>query len=324
MKPAQQIRWIIIDKQIDVIIAFDLFSYFYIWNASLRITRKPRFLISLHSTNPKNLKHLLQSMFYVRLISKEAKLISVCDAQADYLSKVYCIPRERFTTIYNGVDVEFFHLSDNTARNLIRSSLNIPEDAFVILQVASFAAHKGHEDSLAALKNIIDRDPNLPCTLLLVGQGSKDRDSILRVLAESLGISNQVRFCGLQKDVRDYYQAADIFTLSSRSIETFSMAALEAMSMGLPCVLTDVGGACEMVTEGLNGYLVPSRNPLELANAWSKAFKNKEQFNHNEIRALVVEHFSLLDCVQKYENLLQSEAAGLKNSAFTAIEYGKD
>jgi glycosyltransferase involved in cell wall biosynthesis len=118
-------------------------------------------------------------------------------------------------------------------------------------------------------------------------------------------ISSQVRFCGLQSDVRPFYQAADIFTLSSQFIETFSVAALEAMSMGLPCVLTDVGGAYEMILEGMNGYLVPPRNPPDLANAWLKILKNKDSFDHEKIRAWVIEHFTLKDCVQKYENMLR-------------------
>ena len=306
LKPAQQIRNIIIEKQIDTIILFDLFSYFYIWCAFLRIPLKPRIFISLHYTNLNNRKHFLQSMVYVRLLSGEEVFISVCDTQANYLSKVYRIPRNRFITIYNGVNVNYFHpQDDNTIRKSIRSSLMIPEDAYVILQVASLAPHKHHEDSLAALNIINKENPSIPCYLVLVGQGSKDREFKLRAMSDTLMISNLVRFCGLQSDVRLFYQTADIFTLSSISIETFSVAALEAMSMGLPCVLTDVGGASEMIVEGMNGYIVPPNNPHQLAKAWLTALKNKDSFNHEEIRTWVIDHFTLTDCIQKYENILQ-------------------
>jgi glycosyltransferase involved in cell wall biosynthesis len=306
MGPARQIRRIIIENQIDTVIAFDLFSFFYVRHALLRIPLKPRIFISLHSTVQKNLKQVLQGMIYARLLSGKESFISVCDAQADYLSKVFWIPRKRFTTIYNGVDVEYFHPSNNSyTRKSIRSSLMIPENGFVILQVASLAPHKRHEDTLAALKNLTELSPGLPCYLLFVGQGSKDREHKLQVLAESLTISNRVRFCGLQSDVRPFYQAADLFTLSSQFIETFSVAALEAMSMGLPCVLTDVSGACEMIVEGTNGYLVPPRKPHDLANAWLKVFKNKDNFNHEKIRAWVIKHFTLSDCIRYYEDILR-------------------
>ena len=304
LRPARQIRHTIATNDIDAVIAFDLFSYFYVRVALLGISPRPGILVSLHSTAPKSLKHFLQSMTYARLLSGNVKLISVCEGQADYLSKIYGIPRKRFTTVYNGVDVEHFRLSeDPDARNSIRSSMMLPGDAFVILQVASLAPHKCHEDSFAALQDLADRNPQKQCYLLLVGQGPKEREDDLRALAEKLKVSDLVRFCGLQSDVRPFYQAADVFTLSSRSIETFSVAALEAMSMGLPCVITDIGGAREMIVEGMNGFVVPPRDPHALAGAWLKIIDGRETLGHEKIRAWVVEHFSLVDCVKRYESL---------------------
>jgi glycosyltransferase involved in cell wall biosynthesis len=304
LQPARQIRQTIMESKTDTVIAFDLFSYFYARYALLGTHLKPKLLISLHATNPKNVKHFLQSMVYVRMLSRDGKIISVCNKQAEYFSKVYGVPQNRFTTIYNGVDVAYFHPADGAdARRSIRASAMIPTDAFVILQVASLAPHKCHEDSLAALKELTDHNPKTPFYLLLVGQGLKDREEKLRALAADLMISEHVRFCGLQRDVRPFYQAADLFTLSSQSIETFSVAALEAMSMGLPCVITDVGGAREMIVEGVNGYVVPARNPHALANAWQRAMDGQDMFNHEKIRAWVIEHFNLADCIRKYEDL---------------------
>jgi glycosyltransferase involved in cell wall biosynthesis len=70
------------------------------------------------------------------------------------------------------------------------------------------------------------------------------------------------------------------------------------MSMGLTCVLTDVGGACEMVVEGMNGYLVEPQNPRHIAEGWMAAFQNKDHFEREKIRTWVIEHFSLTDCVR--------------------------
>lgn len=305
MQPAHRIRQFIIKEQIDTVIALDLYCFFFVWYALLIIQFKPKVFISLHATKSRDFKHFLQSMIYVRLLSREEQIISVCDAQANYWSRVFWIPRKHFITIYNGVDVDYFHPSNNScARNSIRSSLNIPEDALIILQVANITTQKRHEDSLLALRNLIKRNPSLPCYLLFVGQGPKDREHKLKDLAERLTISDRVKFCGLQSDVRPFYQAADIFTLSSES-EAFSVAALEAMSMGLPCVLTEVGGACEMIVEGMNGYLVTPHNPYNLASGWLKAFENKDNFSHEKIRAWVTEHFNLTGFVQKYEDLLR-------------------
>ena len=140
--------------------------------------------------------------------------------------------------------------------------------------------------------------------LVLVGNGPEKYKKQLQEMAYELGISKRVIFCGVQSEVKLFYAAADIFTLTSSS-ETFSVAALEAMSMGLPCVLTDVGGAREMVVEGMNGYLVEPQNPRRIAEGWLAAFKNKDNFDHEKIRNWVIEHFSLIDCVHKYEDLLR-------------------
>jgi glycosyltransferase involved in cell wall biosynthesis len=97
---------------------------------------------------------------------------------------------------------------------------------------------------------------------------------------------------------------ADLFTLSSIAVETFSLAALEAMSTGLPCVLTDIGGAAEMIMDGQNGYLVPPGRPDLLADAWSRALRGGVAWPSQRIRENVVGRFGLDGCVQAYEDAL--------------------
>jgi glycosyltransferase involved in cell wall biosynthesis len=94
-----------------------------------------------------------------------------------------------------------------------------------------------------------------------------------------------------------YYKAASLFTLTSES-ETFSLAALEAMAFGLPAVLTNVGGAAEMVTEYQNGFLVPPRQPHQIAQAWNKALSHP--FDSLAIRKHVVNKFSINEMVKNY------------------------
>lgn len=304
MQPASQIRRIILDNKIDTVIAFDIFSFFYVWYALKRIRPKPKVFISIHNIKFRNYKYLLQNLIYARLLSGNEIFISVCNAQADYWSKTYWIPRKHFTTIYNGVDTELFCPSNDSNRRLIRARLKISESAFVILQAASLASEKRHEDSLSALKHLVDMDASKPFFLVFVGDGSQEREKKLKQMAYDFGVFERVLFFGVQSDVKPFYEIADIFTLTS-STETFSVAALEAMSMGLPCVLTSVGGASEMIVEGMNGYLVQPQDPHQIADGWRTAFENKDYFNREKIRAWVIEYFSLSDCVRKYEKLLQ-------------------
>jgi glycosyltransferase involved in cell wall biosynthesis len=77
------------------------------------------------------------------------------------------------------------------------------------------------------------------------------------------------------------------------------------MSMGLPVVLTDVGGAKEMVVSGLNGVLVRPHNSKELAEAWKTLLNSNLQ--SKKIRNHVIEKFSIQSMIDHYENLLFSQ-----------------
>jgi glycosyltransferase involved in cell wall biosynthesis len=188
-------------------------------------------------------------------------------------------------------------------RKNVRAGLNIPENAFLILQVASLSPEKRHEDAFTALDQLIDEDSCKDIFLVLVGDGPEKYKLHLKDLANQLGISKNVIFCGAQDDVKKFYSAADMFTLTS-STEAFSVAALEAMAMGLPCVITDVGGAREMILEGTNGFLVEPNNPRRIAEGWSSVFKMKDALDPQKIRSWTVKHFSLRTCVHQYEKLL--------------------
>jgi hypothetical protein len=84
----------------------------------------------------------------------------------------------------------------------------------------------------------------------------------LKRRAVELEISDRVHFLGETDDVRPVLAAMDVFVLPSIAVESFSNAALEAMSMGKPVILSEIGGAREMINDGVEGYVV---SPTELA-----------------------------------------------------------
>jgi glycosyltransferase involved in cell wall biosynthesis len=117
-------------------------------------------------------------------------------------------------------------------------------------------------------------------------------------------LERHVVFLGPVKDVRLTLLAMDIFVLTSAS-ETFSNAALEAMAMEKPVVLSTVGGATEMVFEGVNGYLYQSGNVTELVTILHRLIVDDEtrQNMGRMARSVVAERFTLARMVDAYEDL---------------------
>jgi glycosyltransferase involved in cell wall biosynthesis len=305
LSPARELHTMIRTKRIQAIIAFDIFAFFYAWMALWRIRPRPKIFISIHNMQFKTYRHWLQNFIYARLLSGNEIFIAVCDAQIDYWTKSYRIPKNNFLTIHNGVDTRAFSPTTDLSQIMLRrNQLGIAKDTFVILHTASLAPEKGHEDAFVALKQFI-HETNAPVILLCVGHGPDERKRYLHQFARNLGVHEHIRFCGAQEDVKPFYEIADIFTLTSHT-EAFSVAALEAMSMGVPCVLTDVGGAREMIVEGMNGYLVQAGDSRRIAEGWAAAYRNRCCFERQRIRNWVIGNFSLFECARRYENLLEN------------------
>ena len=92
---------------------------------------------------------------------------------------------------------------------------------------------------------------------MIIGDGPL-REAIERDVAR-LGLSGEVRITGFQSDVREWLTACDVVALLSTAIETFSIAVLEAMAMGKPMIMSDIGGAREQVEHGVQWNALPGR-----------------------------------------------------------------
>ena len=136
----------------------------------------------------------------------------------------------------------------------------------------------------------------------------------MQSLARARGISDQVRFLGVVSDVRTVLAASDISVIPSTS-ETFSMAMLEALAMGVPIVATDVGGAAEAVTHQVTGLLVTAGDSDALASAFELMIQNDDaRLAMSEFgRHVVASKFSQETMVTRTEQLLCRTAfEGLK------------
>lgn len=128
---------------------------------------------------------------------------------------------------------------------------------------------KGHDDLIRAVARL--RDRGVTAELHICGATDSTRvdyrDSLLELAAE-LGVAEQVRLLGSisESDVRRELEQAHFFCLGSHK-EPLGVATMEAMAMELPCIVTRSPGVAEMITDGVDGVLVPPKTPTAFADA---------------------------------------------------------
>lgn len=236
----------------------------------------------------------------------------VCQLQTDeHISK------DRLGLIYNGVDCNQYRRS-LTARNEVRTSLNIPQNALVFITVANLIPYKGHHDLFAAFSMALTQLPH-GWRLLVVGRddgiGAK-----LQKHAATLQISNSVHFLGSRSDIPDLLSCADISILPSHE-EGFSNAILESMAAGLPVIATDVGGNREAIVDGETGVIVPPRNPKRMSEAIA-CLATDEQLRAR-MSTIAVDHvkmkFELSTCLSQYEQLYEGLLQGKRPAEIDSI-----
>jgi glycosyltransferase involved in cell wall biosynthesis len=296
-----RIKEMLIEREISKVFCVGTFAFF-LTRTSFLFDKRFRFFLSLHSTIPKSFKDYLLNFIYFRSFIRRDQVIYICKAQKEYLKKKYFFsPRDSYL-VYNGIDTSFFSAGGNNgnSKKEMRMRLNILPDDKVIVKVARLSTEKGHEYGIEALR-ILHQKYNCKAYLFFVGSGDQ---AYLKQLTEQVAKDNlqpYIFFVEHQKDVRPYHCLADIFTLTSYTIETFSLAALEAMSSGLPCSLTEIGGAAEMINER-SGLLSKAKDAESIADSWFKLLEKK--FNPADIHEYVDQNFSLSQMLIQYEKIL--------------------
>jgi glycosyltransferase involved in cell wall biosynthesis len=164
-------------------------------------------------------------------------------------------------TLLHGVDPRSAR-SGPEARRLARERLGIDPEAPVIGNVANLTAKKDHRALLAAFRGVHERLP--AAELVLVGTGPLDGD--IRAAVADADLEGSVHMLGARSDVDVLLPGFDVFVLSSR-FEGLPISMLEAMASEVACVVTAVGGIPEVVTDGVDGRLVPPSQPERLAEA---------------------------------------------------------
>jgi len=299
----RSIARILDNEKIEVIHCTGLFSLLMGWLSVKFAKSSPKLIAAIHTTLITSLKaNLIEKLVYQWLLRRCNNVIFVCKAQADHWRAKYPFLNDKSAVIYNGIDIGHFDpLGFKTQGRKLRHHFSIPESAPVICCIARFRKEKAHEDIIEAISLLKEN-----IFLLLAGDGP--RKPHIETLVKEKRLEDRVKFIGNVTDVRPILAASDISVLASTSIETFPLAMLESMSMGIPVIATNIGGLSEAIIPGDTGELVPLNDPAILAKTILRMINEKKRYSvmQNKCRDLVAHNFTTESMVSATAGILSS------------------
>ncbi|HSU66576.1 MAG TPA: glycosyltransferase family 4 protein, partial [Tepidisphaeraceae bacterium] len=172
-----------------------------------------------------------------------------------FVRRHYNLPDSKLATLFNAVDLARFDPQRPEAGYQVRQRLGIAADSVVGLMIAQDFARKGLREAILARSHITKRN----LVLLVVG---KEDPAPYRELARRTETSERVIFAGPTSDPHAFYQAADFFVLPTKH-DPCSLVVLESLAMGVPVISTRFNGACEIMREGVHGFVLNDPTDVE-------------------------------------------------------------
>ncbi len=185
-------------------------------------------------------------------------------------------PPDKIKWLGNGIDVQHFDRSSLDQALLMkkRAALGLPLNVPVIGFVGRLVEEKGVLELFQAARLVLDHIPD--AHFLIIGPVDQEKsDALTPQSAYKYGIADACIFTGLRQDMPELYALMDIFVLPSHR-EGFPRSPMEASSMGVPCIVTDIRGCREAVKHDQNGLLVPLGDVPALADAIIKLLRDKD------------------------------------------------
>ncbi|TDA69646.1 MAG: glycosyltransferase family 1 protein [Clostridia bacterium] len=248
------------------------------------------------------------SRFLTRYVSgRVGHYIAVSQALAAELTGRYGVDPEKVSVVPNGLARE--KLEDYSRQKLVRPDPAM--DGPVIGSVGRLVLEKGMEDFIRAARLLRGEFPQ--ARFWIVGDGPLR--ARLQALVSRLGLEGKVSLLGYQAEVAPWLAAMDVFVTCPVS-EGFSLVTLEAMASGKPVVATATGGLPELIRSGVNGLLVPVRDPAALARAVSLLLRRPDVASELAVKARqhVCQRYTAESMAKQtqavYERVLRQDSSG--------------
>lgn len=269
-------------------------------NTALRVL-KPffRYQAIAREHNLYDEKTFMQRMVDRVLAKVSCRIIAVSKTVARFAARQAGIPKEKFTVIQNGVDIQRLTQWQETRQDkeaLLRE-LGFDAKDRIILTVGRLKPAKNHAALISGFVEFAKTHPHYQ--LVIIGSGVEEE--VLRQLVQEKGGGRVHLLQRYGEAVWPYYAAAEWFILPSLR-EGFPNVILEAMAFSVPILATDISGSNECVVDGVNGFLIPS-TPFGIKGSLARAARveREEYADMRQASLRQAEKFSIEETVRKYE-----------------------
>ncbi|HEX6938513.1 MAG TPA: glycosyltransferase [Longimicrobiales bacterium] len=278
------------------------------WYKSALAARRAGVPLILHTDHGRPEPDPWRNRFFDGLASRNTDVVvAVSEPLAHDLRRTIVARGVPIRVILNGVDTARFHPRPDDGG--LRDALGLPPDVPVLGSIGRLAWDKGYDvviDAFARLRTDWRRPTPAP-VLVIAGDGAERADLERRIARHRLG--DAVHLLGWRDDAPSLLAGFSVFTLASR-MEGTSISLLEAMSTGIPSIVTDVGGNAAVLGPELRHALVPPDDAAALAAAWADLLADPDRARRDGIvaRRRVERHFSVEATVREYEQLYREGA----------------
>lgn len=210
--------------------------------------------------------------------------------------------KRKVQLVYNGIEISH---KNELSEELLRREFGLLENDFVLGVVGKIYKEKGQREVILALGSLRRTRPQVK--LLLVGD-VKEQDYYheLERLVEDLDLEHHVFFTGYRGNILELLRLMDLLVVAS-SVDSFGLAALEAMSVRTPVLAVSAGGLPEIISPGENGFLVESSDPELIRKAVESLCQNPSRMNEVAEKGFQTagERFSSEEQIKKIQKVME-------------------
>lgn len=243
---------------------------------------------------------------YSEIMTKGDRVIVVGEPVRDHILKNYPVPAEKVRLVQRGVDLGRFspELLDREFIQQFKRKHGL-QDKYVVTSVGRITWLKDYETFIEAVALLREAIPDL--VGLIVGGTREDKTTYLeglKALARKLGVEERILFAGSQSKIAEIYALSDVLVNASLKMGNIGRTIIEAFALETPVIATSYEGLQNLVVNGVNGYLINTRDPRDLA----EKIRLVRQGRFRDIRANLNPEYTLDTMVEKtiavYKELL--------------------